>query len=100
MQPVSFVWIALEIRHMHFFPVAATVLGLVAASSLLSASSALEKGEKEKRELAPAQADSQQGFSYEYCRDMLEKAKTGGKTSAEGPRDPKVRDCMSTGKID
>ena len=53
--------------------------------------------EKDKQEPAPATVDSQQGFSFDYCRDLLAKTK-GLSEPSVGASDGKIRSCMTTGR--
>jgi hypothetical protein len=57
-----------------------------------------ERLTKEKQEPAPATADSQQGFTFEYCRDLL--AEKTNSNRSTGRDESKIRSCMTTGKIE
>ena len=77
---------------------AVAVAALAAPGPLLAPALGQQPKEKDKQEPAPALADSQQGFSFDYCRDLLAKAKGGD--AAVRPNEGKIKTCMTTGKID
>jgi hypothetical protein len=75
------------------------VIAILAAVGLTVSAFAQQPKIKDKQEPAAATADSQQGFSFDYCRDLLAKTKGSGDSSA-GTNEAKIKSCMTTGKID
>ena len=71
----------------------------VAVLGLVIQASAQEPKLKDKQEPAAGTADSQQGFSFDYCRELLAKTK-GASDPSLYPDETKVRNCMTTGKIE
>jgi hypothetical protein len=67
------------------------------AVTLAAPSFAQQPKEKDKQEPTPALADSQQGFSFDYCRELL--AKSAG-DAASRANEAKIKTCMTTGKVD
>jgi hypothetical protein len=71
----------------------------VACLALATSAFSQQPKEKDKQEPAPATADSQQGFSFDYCRDLLAKKKEVSEPSVSSS-DGKIKSCMTTGKIE
>ena len=74
------------------------MIATAASLALVGLAFSQEPKEKGKQEPAPATADSQQGFSMDYCRDLL--AKKGSNEQSAGASEAKIKSCMSTGKIE
>jgi hypothetical protein len=75
------------------------IIAIVASIGLVVPALAQQPKEKDKQEPAPALADSQQGFSFDYCRDLLAK-KNGSSDPSVGSNEAKIKRCMTTGKIE
>jgi hypothetical protein len=71
----------------------------VAAMGLVIQALAQEPKMKDKQEPAAGTADSQQGFSFDYCRELLAKTK-GASDPLVDTNETKIRNCMTTGKIE
>ncbi len=74
-------------------------IAMAVAMALAAPAFAQQPKEKDKQEPTPALADSQQGFSFDYCRELLAKAKGTGDAAAPA-NEAKIKTCMTTGKVD